>query len=153
MQPAYAAVDVQHQFPLLWYLPPQPVRARPHHWRSPVQHIHRRLTICDFRRYLMQVVRACTPIPVIDHTIVMGAEYFESEKELRDNKKKSIPNIGIGNDCEIRNAIIDNNARIGHGVKLINERNVAYEDTESHVIRDGIIIIPANSLIPDGTVI
>ena len=69
---------------------------------------------------------------IIDHTIVMGAEYFESEKELSGNAKKRIPNIGIGNDCEIRNAIIDNNARIGHGVKLINERNIVEEDTESH---------------------
>ena len=90
---------------------------------------------------------------LIDHSIVMGADYFESQEEIINNAKKSIPKIGIGDDCEIRNAIIDNNARIGNGVKLINVRNVAEEEAENYVIRDGIIVIPINSIIPNGTVI
>ncbi|MHC5076495.1 MAG: GlgC family sugar phosphate nucleotidyltransferase, partial [Planctomycetota bacterium] len=90
---------------------------------------------------------------VIDHSIVMGADYFESQEECISNAKKGIPNIGIGADCEIRNAIIDKNARIGNGVKIINVSDVEEEDTENHVIRDGIVVIPANSIIPDGTVI
>jgi len=90
---------------------------------------------------------------LIDHSIVMGADYFESHEEIISNEKKGIPKIGIGDNCEIRNAIIDNNARIGNGVKLINVRNVAEENAESYVIRDGIIVIPINSIIPDGTVI
>jgi glucose-1-phosphate adenylyltransferase len=90
---------------------------------------------------------------VIDHSIVMGADYFESQEECISNAKKGIPNIGIGADCEIRNAIIDKNARIGNGVKLINVHKSEEEEAEEHVIRDGIIIIPANSIIPDGTVI
>jgi glucose-1-phosphate adenylyltransferase len=90
---------------------------------------------------------------LIDHSIVMGADYFESHKEIIKNTKRGIPKIGIGDDCEIRNAIIDNNARIGNGVKLINMRNITEEDAENYVIRDGIIVIPINSIIPDGTVI
>jgi glucose-1-phosphate adenylyltransferase len=90
---------------------------------------------------------------LIDHSIVMGADYFESQEEIISNSKKGIPKIGIGNDCEIRNAIVDNNARIGNGVKLINVHNVAEEDAENYVIRDGIIVIPINSIVPDGTVI
>jgi glucose-1-phosphate adenylyltransferase len=82
---------------------------------------------------------------VIDHSILMGADYFESKEE--------IVNIGVGDDCEIRYTIIDKNARIGNGVKIINVRSAAEEDAENHVIRDGIIIIPKNSIIPDGTVI
>jgi glucose-1-phosphate adenylyltransferase len=83
----------------------------------------------------------------------MGADYFESPEEIIKNAKKGIPNIGIANDCEIRNAIIDKNARIGNGVKIINVRNAVEEEAENHVIRDGIVVIPANSIIPDGTVI
>ncbi len=83
----------------------------------------------------------------------MGADYFEPYGEIINTTKKGIPKIGIGDDCEIRNAIIDNNARIGNGVRLINARNVANEDGENYVIRDGIVIIPLNSIIPDGTII
>jgi glucose-1-phosphate adenylyltransferase len=90
---------------------------------------------------------------LIDHSIVMGADYFESYEEIISNATKGIPKIGIGDNCEIRNAIVDNNARVGNGVKLINVRNVAEEDAENYVIRDGIIVIPINSIIPDGTVI
>jgi glucose-1-phosphate adenylyltransferase len=90
---------------------------------------------------------------LIDHSIVMGADYFESQEEIISNTNKGIPKIGIGDDCEIRNAIIDNNARIGNRVKLINVHNVAEEDAENYVIRDGIIVIPINSIVPDGTVI
>jgi glucose-1-phosphate adenylyltransferase len=89
----------------------------------------------------------------IDHSIVIGADYFESKEEFISNAKKGIPNIGIGDDCEIRNAIIDKNARIGNGVKLINVRNAEEEEAENHVIRDGIVVIPADTIIPDGTVI
>jgi glucose-1-phosphate adenylyltransferase len=90
---------------------------------------------------------------LIDHSIVMGADYFESQEDIISNANKGIPNIGIGDDCEIRNAIVDNNARIGNRVKLINVHNVAEEDAGNYVIRDRIIVIPINSIVPDGTVI
>lgn len=90
---------------------------------------------------------------IIDHSILMGADYFESKEEIVNNTKKGIPNIGVGDDCEIRNTIIDKNARIGNGVKIINVRSAAEEDAENHVIRGGIVIIPKNSIIPDGAVI
>lgn len=90
---------------------------------------------------------------MIERSIIMGADFFESDEEFTQNKAKGIPNVGIGKNCEIRNAIIDKNVRIGNGVKLINSRNVNDEDTEDYVICDGIIVIPKNAVIPDGTVI
>jgi len=90
---------------------------------------------------------------VIERSIIMGADFFESEKEFAQNKAEGIPNVGIGKNCEVRNAIIDKNVRIGNGVKLINSRNINDEDTEDYVIQDGIIVIPKNAVIPDGTVI
>jgi glucose-1-phosphate adenylyltransferase len=89
----------------------------------------------------------------IDHSIVIGADHFESKEEFISNAQKGIPNIGIGDNCEIRNAIIDKNARIGNGVKLINMRGAAEEEAEHYFIKDGIVVIPSNSIIPDGTVI
>jgi len=89
----------------------------------------------------------------LNRAIIMGADFFESKEKLIENETKGIPNVGIGNDCEIQNAIVDKNARIGHGVKLINTKGVQEEMAENYVIRDGIIVIPKNAIIPNGTVI
>jgi glucose-1-phosphate adenylyltransferase len=90
---------------------------------------------------------------VLDRTVVMGADYFESGEEIEANLRNRLPPIGIGRDCLIRGAIIDKNARIGDGVKLVNHKGVAFEETEDYVIRDGIIVVPKHAVIPDGTVV
>ncbi|MDD8025098.1 MAG: glucose-1-phosphate adenylyltransferase [Acidobacteriota bacterium] len=89
----------------------------------------------------------------MDRTIVMGADYFESAEEKAGHEAQGVPPIGIGRDSEIRNAIIDKNARIGRGVRLVNARGVRDERTESYCIVDGIIVVPKNAVIPDGTVL
>jgi glucose-1-phosphate adenylyltransferase len=90
---------------------------------------------------------------LIERAVIMGADYFESKEQLVQNSEKGIPDIGIGANSEIRNAIIDKNARIGHGVKLINARGVQDESTENYVITKGIIVIPKHAIISDGTLI
>lgn len=90
---------------------------------------------------------------VIERSVLMGADFFESKDEIERNLQKQIPRIAIGNDCVIRNAIIDKNARIGNGVKLVNEKGIDQDTQEEYVIRDGIIVVPKNATIPDGTVI
>ena len=90
---------------------------------------------------------------IIERAIIMGADFFESVEEFAQNKKEGIPDVGIGKNCELRNAIIDKNVRIGNEVRLINSRDISDEDTEIYVIRDGIIVIPKNAVIPEGTVI
>jgi glucose-1-phosphate adenylyltransferase len=88
-----------------------------------------------------------------DRTVVMGADFFESAEELARNAAKGLPPIGIGRNCEIRKAIIDKNARIGDGVRLINARGVQDERADNYCIVGGIIVVPKNAVIPDGTVI
>jgi len=85
--------------------------------------------------------------------VLMGANLFESRASMADNKKKGIPDIGIGDNCEIRNAIIDRNAHIGHNVKLLNIKNLKKHQCESCHIIDGIIVVPKNAVIPNGTVV
>ncbi|HSL16579.1 MAG TPA: sugar phosphate nucleotidyltransferase [Methylomirabilota bacterium] len=63
------------------------------------------------------------------------------------------PPVGIGKGTEISNAIIDKNARIGRDVRIVNERAVTEADGDGWAIRDGIVVVPKNSIIPDGTVI
>ena len=53
----------------------------------------------------------------------------------------------------IRGAIIDKNARIGDGVKLVNAAGAAEAETDDYVIRDGIIVVPKHAVIPPGAVV
>lgn len=89
----------------------------------------------------------------VKHSIVMGADYYETSDELEANARSRIPNIGIGNHCTIINAIVDKNARIGDNVSIINAHNLKERDDDNYNIRDGIIVIPKSALIPNGTVI
>lgn len=92
---------------------------------------------------------------ILENSIVMGSDFFESIEEIKSNVERQIPHIGIGENCVIRRAIIDKNARIGSNVQLINQRGIEHEDDTSgcYYIREGIIIIPKNAVIPGGTVI
>ncbi len=90
---------------------------------------------------------------VIDRTVVMGADYFESKEEIEVNLRSGLPPVGIGRECLIRGAIVDKNARIGDGVKLINDRGIPCLETDDYVIRDGIIVVPKHAVIPDETVV
>jgi len=85
---------------------------------------------------------------VIERSIVMGANTWETLPDDSDQ----IP-IGIGRDCTVRNAIIDFNARIGDGCKLINADGLVSFDGENYSIRDKIIIVHKNAVIPPGTII
>ena len=90
---------------------------------------------------------------LIERSVIMGADYFESKEQLDGNSAKGIPDMGIGRDCEIRSAIIDKNSRIGHGVRLINARGLEAENAENYAIVDGILVVPKHGVVCDGTVI
>jgi glucose-1-phosphate adenylyltransferase len=91
----------------------------------------------------------------VEASFMMGADYYQTIEEMRDNIKCGLPRVGIGEGVTIRKAIVDKNARIGAGAKLLNEAGVQHADGEggSYFIRDGIIIVPKNAVIKDGTVV
>jgi len=91
----------------------------------------------------------------IESSILMGADYFESLDEISGNIDGNVPHIGIGPNCVIRRTIVDKNVRIGRNVQLINSAGVENADcvNGSYYIRDGIIIIPKNAIVADGTVV
>src|SRR5215813_13230806 len=92
---------------------------------------------------------------VVDSSVGMGADYYQTIDDMRNESGKGIPRVGIGENTVINRAIIDKNARIGSGVRLLNEAGIAYADGENraYYIRDGIIIVPKNAIIKDGTVV
>jgi len=91
----------------------------------------------------------------IDSSFVMGADYYQSIEEMRADLVAGKPRVGVGEETIISRAIIDKNARIGSGVRLLNEARVVEADAEdgSYYIRDGIIIVPKNAVIRDGTIV
>lgn len=89
----------------------------------------------------------------IEDSIVMGSDLLESMSELKYNVSVARPHIGIGANTTVRRAILDKNVRIGENVKLINRDEVMNYDApdRSFYIRDRIIIVPKDGVIPDGT--
>ena len=82
----------------------------------------------------------------IRNSIVMGADYFEQDRPADSTQ----PAIGIGRNCVIDRAIIDKNARIADGVVITPEGKPTDFDGDNYFIRDGIVIVPKNAVIPAG---
>lgn len=91
----------------------------------------------------------------MEASFMMGADYYQTIDEMRENLATNKPRVGIGEGAVIRRAIIDKNACIGSGAKLLNEAGIQHADGEggSYFIREGIIIVPKNAVIRDGAVI
>jgi len=78
-------------------------------------------------------------------SIIMGADYFDSEAIPRD-----IP-LGIGANCHVEGAILDKNARLGEGVVIKPFPRGTELDNETWFVRDGIVVIPKSTEIAPGT--
>ncbi len=90
----------------------------------------------------------------LDGVVCMGADRYETDREKKNNLEKGIPNIGIGSGSILKRAIIDKNARIGANCRIgIDNIDRANGEYPTHYIVDGIIVIPKNTVVPDGTVI
>ena len=83
----------------------------------------------------------------IRDSIIMGADYYEKDTAPQQG---GLPPIGIGRNCVIDRAIIDKNARIADGVVITPEGKPENVDAENYFIRDGIVVIPKNAVIPAG---
>jgi glucose-1-phosphate adenylyltransferase len=91
----------------------------------------------------------------IDASFMMGADFYQTFEEMRSDMDQGLPRVGLGEGTVVKHAIIDKNARIGSNARLLNEAGTSEADgpNGSYYIRDGIIIVPKNAVIPDGTVI
>ncbi len=88
----------------------------------------------------------------IRRSLVMGADYYEDQ--IRDSVVGTgAPELGIGPECIIEDAIIDKNARVGAGSKIVNARKKTDEVADLYVISDGVVVIPKDTVIPPGTII
>ncbi len=83
----------------------------------------------------------------VTNSVLLGADFYE------EHPPAGVPALGLGRDVVLNRTIIDKNARIGDGVRLVNERGIHEEDGEGYYIRGGIIIVPKGGIIPSGTIV
>jgi glucose-1-phosphate adenylyltransferase len=88
---------------------------------------------------------------LLKRTIMMGSDYYESDDSIQDNWTTGRPRMGVGKNTRIENAIIDKNARIGHDCIITPEGKPPNLDHSLYYLRDGVVLIPKNGCIPNGT--
>ena len=84
----------------------------------------------------------------VDRSVLLGADFYEHGEPPGD-----LPCLGVGRDVVLDRVIIDKNARIGDGARLVNERNIDHADGDGYYIRSGIIVVPKNGVIRPGVVV
>lgn len=89
----------------------------------------------------------------LENVVMMGSDVFEDEEEFAMNREAGIPDIGIGENTSIREAIIDKNARIGANVVLDPAGKPDNFESKGVYVRDGVMVVSKNTVIPDNTVI
>jgi glucose-1-phosphate adenylyltransferase len=88
---------------------------------------------------------------VLERVILLGCDYYETYESIVRHEKQGQPRIGIGINCQIKNTIVDKNARIGNNVNISPDGKPENVDAPNYYIRDGIVIIPKKAVIPHGT--
>lgn len=86
----------------------------------------------------------------IEQSIIMGNDYFVSDDDLK-NRTPQKPLLGIGQRSFISKCIVDKNARIGNDVRIVGGSHLEDTENDMYWVRDGIVIVPKGSVIPDGT--
>jgi len=86
---------------------------------------------------------------LISNTYMMGSDYYESLKSIEKNHIEIM--MGIGDRCYIHNCIIDKNCRIGDDVRINGGKHLADKETDTYVIKDGIVVIKKEATIANGT--
>ena len=84
----------------------------------------------------------------VARSVILGADFYEDGEPPGD-----LPALGVGRDVVLDRVIIDKNARIGDGARLVNEQNLEQADGDGYYIRGGIIVVPKNGVIRPGVVI
>jgi glucose-1-phosphate adenylyltransferase len=87
----------------------------------------------------------------IRRSLLLGADYYETDQVAP--ARGDAPALGIGRGVTLDRVIVDKNARIGEGARLVNEQGVENVDGDGYFIRDGVIVVPKDGVIKPGTVV
>lgn len=83
----------------------------------------------------------------ITRSVLLGADFYEEELAA------SSVALGIGRDVVLDRVIVDKNARIADGVRLVNDAGIGHADGDGYYIRNGIIIVPKGAKVKAGVTV
>jgi len=87
----------------------------------------------------------------IRRSVLLGADYYEADDVAPARGDR--PRLGIGRNVVLDKVIVDKNARVGDGARLVNDKGIDELDGDGFYIRNGVIIVPKDGVIKPGTVI
>jgi glucose-1-phosphate adenylyltransferase len=105
------------------------------------------LDSCRITDSVIGIRTRVSPGTTIARSVLLGADYYE------DDGAGNRIRLGIGRDVVLDRVIVDKNARIGDGVRLVNEQGIQEAEGDGYFIRSGIIIVPKGASIASGTTV
>ncbi len=113
------------------------------------------LKSCSIHHCVLGVRSRIETDVVLQESLVMGSDFFESSEERFAIRKGGGIPLGVGQGTTVKKAILDKNARIGNNVTIVNKDNVEEADRadQGFYIRNGIVVVVKNASIADGTII
>lgn len=90
---------------------------------------------------------------IIENCYLMGSDNYQTLEQIAELKESASPIMGIGNNCHIKNAIIDKNTFIGNDVTINCGEPLEDGDYGTHTVQDGIVVVKKRAIIPSGTII
>jgi len=99
---------------------------------------------CEIRDSVVGIRTQVSAGARITRSVLLGADFYEEEGAPTD-----IP-LGVGRDVLLDRVIVDKNARIGDGVRLVNDDHIENADADGYMIRNGIIIVPKGAHVMSG---
>ena len=103
------------------------------------------LEACEIRNSVVGIRTHAGPGATITRSVLLGADVYQDE----DGRQNDVP-LGIGRHVVLDRVIVDKNARIADGVKLVNESGAVNQDGDGWYIRDGIIVVPKGAIVKSG---
>jgi glucose-1-phosphate adenylyltransferase len=103
------------------------------------------LDTCEIRESVVGIRTHLGAGAKISRSVLLGADFYEDE----DSNEEGV-RVGVGRDVVLDRVIVDKNARIADGVRLVNESGAADADGDGWYIRDGIIVVPKGAVVTKG---
>ena len=103
------------------------------------------LDTCEIRDSVVGIRTQIGPAARITRSVLLGADRYQDE----DGGYGDV-DLGIGRNVVLDRVIVDKNARIADGVRLVNDQGTVSADGDGWYIRDGIIVVPKGAVVTKG---
>jgi len=100
---------------------------------------------CEVRESVVGIRTSIHNGASVTRSVLLGADSY-------DDRQSDIP-MGVGRGAVLDRVIVDKNARIGDGARLVNDRGIQHVDGDGYYIRNGIIIVPKGGVVKPGTTV